>query len=162
MGRTKRPEQGAPLEVGLALRADRRRQGQSQRAYAADRGISRDLLARAEVDASPIRLDSLLALLDGTGFALEVVPVDAGRPRVAWEPTDLRATTRRGSRFPPHREVRESAGGPLWWWYHEVLGSRDPGPLPRWTAEGFLPPPGTRYGPRPRPYADGEGPRWPY
>lgn len=36
------------------------------------------------------------------------------------------------------------------------------GPQPEWTAEGFTPPEGTRYGREPRPYEEGEGPRWPY
>lgn len=119
------------------------------------------MLATAEVDAGRIRLDSVLALLDGTGYALAVVPADEPLGEVDWELTDLAARTRSGSRFPPHRRVRES-DGPLWWWYHEVLGNRRPGQMPTWTAEGFARPPGTRYGKKPRPYEPGEPPRWPY
>lgn len=162
MGRKNRPENGVRREVGLALRADRRRRGQSQRAYAAARGIGRETLARAEVDAGGLRLEALLIMLEGTGFELAVLPADTERQRTEWDPTDLAATTRSGSRFPPHREVRESSRGPVWWWYHEVLGSRGFGERPGWTAEGFQPPPGTRYGKKPRPRAEGEEPRWPY
>lgn len=157
-----RPAQGVRLEVGLALRADRRRRRQSQRAYAADRGLRREALARAEVDAGGLRLEALLALLEGTGFELAVVPAHADLPQVEWDRTDLEATTRSGSRFPPHRKVRESTGGPKWWWYHEVIGNRGFGKQPEWTAEGFIPPKGTRYGKKPQPYAEGEEQRWPF
>ncbi len=157
-----RASQGDPRrEVGLALRADRRRRGESQRAYATARALSRHVLARAEVDAGSLRLDAVQALLDGTGFELVLLPVGTPRPVVDWDPTDLRARTRTGARFPAHRQVRECGGGPMWWWYHEVLGARGFGPQPRWTAEGFVPLEGTRYGKEPRPYAEGEPPRWP-
>jgi hypothetical protein len=160
--RRRRPEQGPRRDVGLALRADRRRRGLSQRAYATSRSLSRQVLARAEVDAGDLRLSLLLDLLDGTGFELAVLPTDPTRPAVDWERTDLLAATRSGSRFPAHRAVRQSPRGPIWWVYHEMLGSRGFGPQPQWTAEGFIPPQGTRYGKMPRPYEDGEGPRWPY
>jgi hypothetical protein len=157
----KRPQGGPRRDVGLALRAARRRVGQSQRAYADERGLSRKVLSTAEVDAGRLSLASLLRLLDGTGFELAVVPSESAGADMGWEPSDLAALTRSGSRFPAHRAVRES-DGPLWWWYHEVLGRRRSGERPRWTAEGFEPPPGTRYGKKPRPYEDGEEPRWPY
>ncbi|GAA1163526.1 hypothetical protein GCM10009584_00540 [Ornithinimicrobium humiphilum] len=154
--------EGPRRDVGLALRADRRRRGLSQRAYAATRGISRDRVAQAEVDAGSLRLADVLVLLEGTGYELVVLPVGSERPDVAWDETDLRATTRVGSRFPAHRRVRRSRGGPMWWIYHEQLGNRGYGPQPGWTAEGFEIPPGTVYGKKPRPYVEGEGPRWPY
>ncbi|GAA5167634.1 hypothetical protein GCM10011366_23730 [Ornithinimicrobium tianjinense] len=158
----RRPEDGPRRDVGLALRADRRRRGQSQRAYADQRELSPKVLATAEVDAGSLSLASLLHLLQGTGYALAVVPSDhAATAETQWEPTDLVATTRSGSRFPPHREVRES-DGPLWWWYHEMMGRRGSGRRPGWTAEGFTPPPGTRYGKKPRPTEEDEPPRWPY
>lgn len=152
---------GVAREVGLALRAHRRERGESQRAYAAARQLSRELLARVEVDAGAASLSTVGALLDGTGFELAIVPVGVDRPRPEWDETDLRAKTRSGSRFPAHREVR-GTDGPLWWWYHEYLGSRRYGQAPRWTAEGFLPREGTRYGKKPKPRDEGEGPRWPY
>lgn len=114
------------------------------------------------MDAGCLRLEVIEALLEGTGYELAVVAVDAERPEVSWEETDLLATTRSGSRFPAHRAVRASSGGPVWWLYHEFLGGRPFGPQPGWTAEGFIPPEGTRYGKKPRPYAEGEEPRWPY
>lgn len=161
MGR-RRPQDGPRRDIGLALRAHRRARGESQRAYAAGRGIGRETIARAEVDAGSLRLADLLRLLDETGFELVVLPVGLERPEVCWDATDLRATTRSGHRFPAHRAVRPSRSGPAWWVYHELVGRRSDGPPPRWTAEGFIPPPGTRYGRPPRPYAEGEGPRWPY
>lgn len=160
MGR-KTTTEGVRREVGLALRADRRQRAQSQRAYARSRGLSRDVLARAEVDSGSLRIATVQSLLEGTGFILAVVPAGAG-PGVEWERTDLEARTRSGSRFPANRAVRESRSGPLWWHYHEMLGAREPGPQPRWTAEGFIPPEGTRYGKKPQPYTDGEALRWPY
>lgn len=150
---------GVLREVGLALRAHRRERGESQRAYAKARRLSRELIARVEVNAGMTSLSGIVSMLDGTGYELAVVPVGVDRPRPAWDDTDLQARTRAGSRFPPHREVR-STDGPLWWWYHEYLGSRGFGPVPGWTAEGFTPPEGTRYGREPRPTEDGK-PRWP-
>lgn len=147
-------------QVGLALRADRRRRGQSQRDYAKERSLSRDTLARAEVDASAMRLESIVRLLAGTGFELSVRPVSDNR-HPGWDVTDLEARTRAGARFPAHRVVKESRWGPRWWEYHELYGNRGLGPRPRWTAEGFVPPPGTRYGKEPTPGPDG-GPRWPW
>lgn len=153
---------GLAREVGLALRAHRRELGKSQRAYAAARRVSRGVLARAEVDASGLTLGAAVSLLEGSPFTLAVVPADAERAPVDWEPTDLVARTRGGSRFPANRRVRPSGSGPLWWWYHEALGSRGGSAptCPPWTAEGFTPPPGTVYGRRP---SGGRGePRWPY
>lgn len=59
-------------EVGLALRAHRRRLRLSQRDYAAARGYSRATLGRLESAAGRHRLDDVVAALDGTGFALYV------------------------------------------------------------------------------------------
>ncbi|WP_256841538.1 hypothetical protein [Ornithinimicrobium cryptoxanthini] len=148
-------------QVGLALRADRRRRHESQRAYAATRSLSRDMLARAEVDAGGFRLNTAVALLEGTGFELAVLPVASGGPGAWWDPTDVAARTRGGGRFPAHREVRESLGGPMWFQYHELMGKRGSGVPPRWSAEGFVPPPGTRYG-KPSSLDEDGRPRWPF
>ncbi|MCK0111996.1 hypothetical protein MWU75_07595 [Ornithinimicrobium sp. F0845] len=78
-----------------------------------------------------------------------------------WDSTDVEARTRAGGRFPAHREVKKSPWGPYWWHYHEAYGTRGNGPRPQWTAEGFTPPPGTRYGKKPTLGEDGR-PRWPY
>lgn len=86
-------------QVGLALRAHRRELGQSQRAYAAERQISRAQLARMEHDASGVKLGDVADALEGTGYCLAVVPVDAG-PTVDWDPTDLEARTRDGRGIP--------------------------------------------------------------
>lgn len=140
---------GVTSQVGLALRAHRRQLGQSQRAYAADRGMSRAQLARMEHDASGVKLGDIAEVLEGTGYRLAVVPVDAA-PDVEWDPTDLQARTRDGRRFPANRTVQRSIYGPDWWVYHEMMGTGTCGPRPKWTAQGFVPEPGTRFGPKPR------------
>lgn len=140
---------GVAEQVGLALRGHRRELGQSQRAYAAARGMSRSQLARMEHDASGMKLGDVADALEGTGYCLAVVPVDA-TPDMDWDPTDLEARTRDGHRFPANRLVKQSTYGPYWWVYHEMMGTGRCGPKPAWTAEGFEPGPGTRFGPKPR------------
>lgn len=159
--RDQRPTPPIQELVGLALRAHRRLRGQSQRAYAADRGLDRAGLARAEVNAGSLRLSAAVELLKGTGYELAIIPVSAEGIEPWWDPTDVLARTRGGARFPPHREVIRSPAGPTWFWYHEMFGRRGSGIRPKWTAEGFEPPPGTRYGKEPTPGPDG-GPRWPF
>ena len=154
------PTPGPAEQVGLALRAFRRERGWSQRALAESWGIPQSLVARAERHAEQLSLDACLALLRRAGVGLAVLGPD-GMPVVRWEETDLLATDRSGRRFPAHRAVRPSTYGPRWWWFHDYFGGRRPGPAPRWTAEGFAIPPGTRYGRRPRPDAPDESPRWP-
>lgn len=136
-------------QVGLALRGHRRELGQSQRAYAAQRGMSKTQLARMEHDSSGVTLGAVADVLEGTGYCLAVVPVDAA-PAIDWDPTDLDARTRDGRRFPANRTVQRSEFGPYWWWYHEVMGTGGCGDKPAWTAEGFAPGPETRFGQRPR------------
>lgn len=136
-------------QVGLALRGHRRGLGQSQRAYAAHRGLSKSQLARLESDASGMTLGAVADALEGTGYCLAVVPVDA-TPDIDWDPTDQEARTRDGRRFPANRTVRRSRFGPDWWVYHEMMGTGRCVPKPVWTAEGFTPDPGTKYGPKPR------------
>lgn len=152
---------GVVEQMGLALRAHRRALGVSQRAYAAARGLSKSFLGRAERDAGGLSLRAATEVLAGTGFVLAVVDEQRAH-EVVWDETDLLARTRAGGRFPAHREVRASPHGPVWWVYHEQFGTRGDGSQPEWTAEGFTPPEGTRYGKAPRPYAEGEGPRWPW
>ncbi|MDO5739432.1 MAG: hypothetical protein Q4P07_04715 [Ornithinimicrobium sp.] len=147
--------------VGLALRAHRRALGASQRRYAELRGLGKSFVAKAEVDAAGISLGTVEALLEGSGFRLAVVDT-SGAEITEWESTDLVARDRAGRRFPATRAVRRSRGGPMWWTYHEFLGSRPCGPAPEWTAEGFAIPSGVRYGKVPLPYAPGEEKRWPH
>ncbi|WP_392543077.1 hypothetical protein [Oryzobacter telluris] len=59
-----------PDEVGLAIRADRRRLGLSQRAYATRRQLSAALVARLETRAGDLKLADVIRGLDGTQFAL--------------------------------------------------------------------------------------------
>ncbi|QDB80518.1 helix-turn-helix transcriptional regulator [Georgenia wutianyii] len=151
-------------QVGLVLRATRRELGMSQRAFAEAAGVPKSTLARVERSALGCSLELVLDLLGRTGHSLGVVGAD-GELVTRWTPTDLRARDRSDRRFPAHREVREvprMANAPLWWVLHEFLGTGRCGPQPRWTAEGFAIPPGTRFGREPRPREPGEGLRWPY
>ena len=148
-------------EVGLALRDHRRRLGLSQRAYALRRGLSRAMLARLEVDAGRMNLNTVSDALAGTGFdlfvglssadpdlppegaasamAVEAAP-DQGAgvtprhlPPEAWAPTDLVARVRGGGRrFPAHRPVYAVTEPPLWWWLHEFFSG--PTESPKWYA----------------------------
>lgn len=158
---TQLPVPGIAEQVGLALRAVRRGRGWSQRRLATELGVSQSAVGRMEAQAGVVSLDGVAAFLARVGLSLAVVDGD-GAPLDRWEETDLLARDRRGRRFPAHRKVRRSTYGPRWWEYHEYFGSRPEGPRPEWTAEGFVPPEGTRYGKPPRPYTEGEGPRWPF
>ena len=154
---------GVAEQVGLALRGHRRELGQSQRAYAAARGMSRSQLARMEHDASGMKLGDVADALEGTGYCLAVVPVDA-TPDMDWDPTDLEARTRDGHRFPANRLVKQSTYGPYWWVYHEMMGTgrklyldetHNAGGQPLSDADleaifAAWPGPGTRFGPKPR------------
>ncbi|MFX0539458.1 helix-turn-helix domain-containing protein [Ornithinimicrobium sp. Y1847] len=149
-------------QVGLALRAHRRQHGLSQRAFADKHGLSKSTVARFEADPSSASLAEAHRLLTLVGFDLAVTGQD-GSPVQDWDPTDLLARTRSKGRFPAHRAVHGSgAVGPRWWVHHEFTASGECGPQPAWTAEGFIPPEGTRFGKVPRPYGEDEGPRWPY
>jgi transcriptional regulator with XRE-family HTH domain len=148
-------------QVGLALRAVRRSGGWSQRRLAAELGVPQSAVGRMECHADVVSLGGVAAFLAQVGLALAVVDAD-GVVIDQWEETDLLARDRRGRRFPAHRTVRRSAYGPRWWEYHEYFGARPEGERPEWTAEGFAPPEGTRYGKPPRPTREGEGPRWPF
>lgn len=152
---------GIAEQVGLALRAVRRSRGWSQRRLAAELGVSQSAVGRMESHAEVVGLAGVEAFLEQVGLSLAVVDGD-GVVMDRWEETDLLARDRRGRRFPAHRTVRRSTHGPRWWEYHEYFGSRPEGRRPEWTAEGFVPPEGTRYGKPPRPYVEGEGPRWPF
>lgn len=152
---------GIGEQVGLALRAERRSRGWSQRRLAAELGVSQSVVGRMECHADVVSLAGVAAFLAQVGLSLAVVDGN-GSLVDRWEETDLLARDRRGRRFPAHRRVRPSTHGPRWWEYHEYFGARPEGPRPTWTAEGFTPPEGTRYGKVPRPYTEGEGPRWPH
>lgn len=148
-------------EVGLALRAHRRRLGLNQRNYADQRGLSRAMLARLEAGAGRLSLDTAVRALEGTGFELrvgfaspppetpEAAAAVADRPPTAddeepslplrgvpaecWQPTDLIARVRGGSRrFPAHRQVEVVVNPPFWWWIHEFFAG--PSEEPEWYA----------------------------
>ena len=146
-------------EVGLALREHRRRLGMNQRTYAAHRGLSRTMVARLEAGSEHLGFDTVVRALRGTGFELRVAVLpsppdapegagqlgrgsgaelpgavpDAAVPPEAWEPTDLIARVRGGSRrFPAHRPVRAVVNPPIWWWMHEFFSG--PSEEPQWYA----------------------------
>lgn len=153
---------GLAEEVGLALRADRRRLRLSQRAYADSRGMSRAMIARLEAGAGRLSLDTITSALLGTGFRLSLTfddqppttpgadltavpdrrssqddvgwpPTTAAIAPDAWQPTDLVARVRGGSRrFPAHRRVYAVTSPPLWWWIQEFFDG--PTEEPQWYA----------------------------
>ncbi|KRE61035.1 helix-turn-helix domain-containing protein [Nostocoides sp. Soil756] len=127
--------------VGLALRADRRRRGLSQRAYARLRGWSPSWVARLESAAGRLKLDDLVEALEGTGYELAVCetshpredpgdddeprppPVSGGAalpvpvPADHWDRTELIARVRGGGRrFPAHHLIQQVSYPPNWWW----------------------------------------------
>lgn len=65
-----------PAKLGKFLRAIRKDQINRIDDAAALLGVSVDLMSRLENGASSIRLDKLLAVLDGLGLALVVGPKD--------------------------------------------------------------------------------------
>lgn len=120
------------------------------------------MLARLEAGAGRMSLETVVAALEGTGFVLtvgfdplppqpsgaaaaddELVPADDadepsfapvdGVPPEAWQPTDLVARVRGGSRrFPAHRKVHAVVNPPMWWWMHEFFSG--PTEEPEWYA----------------------------
>ena len=57
-------------EVGLAIRADRSRLGLSQRAYAAERGLTEATVIRLESAADSMKLGDVVRALSGTAFVI--------------------------------------------------------------------------------------------
>ena len=74
-------------ELGAAVRARRRLQALRIDDAAALSGVSVDLLSRLENGKSSVRLDKLLAVLDGLGLALVVAPKDHPRMEEPPPPT---------------------------------------------------------------------------
>jgi len=60
--------------ISLAVRRDRLRLRESQRAYAVRRGLSAGFVARLESRPGDLRLGAVLAGLDPTAYALAVIP----------------------------------------------------------------------------------------
>lgn len=118
-------------EIGLALRADRRRLHLSQRAYAVRRGLTNVMVARLEAHAGDLKLGDVVHALDGTAFELRLChrapegEEPAGHGTVVapgyWPRTELLARTRDGSRrFPAHHPTGQVSRPPLWWWNREA------------------------------------------
>lgn len=63
-------------DIGLQIRAHRKKQGLRIDDAAALNGVSVDLLSRLENGAGGVRTDKLLAVLDGLGLALIIAPKD--------------------------------------------------------------------------------------
>lgn len=147
-------------QVGLVVRAYRRRRRLSQRAFARELGMPQSTLARLERSADRSSLRTVLAVLAATDHTLGIVDAD-GEPVAVFDSTDLEALDRGDRRFPAHRDVVALPPGsmrPMWFMLKEYFsGGTEPG----WTAEGFPVPEGTRLGRTPRPREPGEGPRFP-
>lgn len=75
----------APADLGPAIRARRREQSLRIDDAASLSGVSVDLLSRLENGKGSVRLDKLLAVLDGLGLALVLAP--KGHP---WIQTETR------------------------------------------------------------------------
>lgn len=127
-----------PEQVGLAVRAWRRREGLSQRELATELGWSQSMISRLENRAGSVPLDTVHEAVTRAGF--QVVVAHEGRPVAPWqwERTDLVARDRGGRRFPAQRRVYPAPRGPFWWWEQEFIRlSRPLGPQPRWTTVGL-------------------------
>lgn len=135
-----------PDEVGLAVRADRRRLTMSQRDYARHRGWPVSRVVRLEAGAGGMKLDEVVHALDGTEHVLVVCrrpdPDDpasgAGALPVPVRPADwprpeLIARVRgEGRRFPAHHDTHQVDYPPTWWWYAE--STRAGAVAPHWYA----------------------------
>lgn len=146
---TARDELTVARGVGLALRADRRASGDSQRAYAERRGWSKTHQHRLETNAASLRLGQVMDALQATGYELaiarenEELPVQngpdaqlVGPGRRVW-PTDwpdheLIGRDRAGRRFPADREIRRVSSLPNWWIWRHATDIR--AAKPTWTA----------------------------
>lgn len=78
---------GSTLEMGQQVRAHRKKQGLRIDDAAALNGVSVDLMSRLENGAGSVRLDKLMAVLDGLGLSLLVAP--KGHAYLLQLPTDL-------------------------------------------------------------------------
>lgn len=122
-------------QVGLALRMDRDAAGESQRAYAERRGVSRDMIRRAEGGGTGRQsLDTVRNLLAGTGFELAVIRSGspASRPSDEIDPERLVAKDLAGRALPAHLPIELAPNpGMVWlfrnggWWTKKVA--------PAWT-----------------------------
>lgn len=88
---TSRASMRADDMIGCALRRDRLRRRESQRAYAARRGLSAAFVARLESRPGDLRFAAVLAGLEPTAYGLAVIP-DGIRPCIATELVDLKAS----------------------------------------------------------------------
>ncbi len=145
-------------EVGLAVRADRRRLRLSQRAYARRRRWPLSRVVRLEAGAGGMKLAEVVSALDSTEYVLAVCrrpdggppPDDASDGAAAlpvpvapreWGRSELIARVRgEGRRFPAHHDTEQADYPPTWWWYAEA--TRAGSVAPHW----YAPRPWTRPG----------------
>ncbi len=139
-----------PREVGLAVRAHRRRLRLGQRGYARRRGWSSSHVARLEARAGVLKLSDVLTALEPTDYCLALchrpgtttpdpeAPAPAGALPVPvaathWPRDELVALVRDGSRrFPAHHDTGQVTYPPTWWWYAE--STRAGSVRPHWYA----------------------------
>jgi transcriptional regulator with XRE-family HTH domain len=70
-------------QLGAAVRAERRRRGQSQAALAAEAGVSREWLSRLENGAPRLEADKVLQVLSLVGISLVTAEEQVTRQDVA-------------------------------------------------------------------------------
>ncbi len=139
-------------EVGLAVRADRRRLRLSRRAYATRRRWPLSRVVRLEAGAGGMTLAEVVSALDGTEYVLAVcrrpdggpppddasdgaaaLPVPVALPE--WGRSELIARVRgEGRPFPAQHDTEQTAHPPIWWWYAEATRAGSvarPGYAPR-------------------------------
>lgn len=142
--------------IGLAMRTHRRELGLPQRAYAAIRGWSKTHQARLESTAEELKVGTVRAALEGTGFRLVLVHDGPGIPvssalacQMAAEDSDdeiveavrveqfidseMVAKDAADRRFPVTRLVRRTECAPKWWM--DRFGAWG-GHGPEWTCTG--------------------------
>lgn len=142
--------------IGLAMRTHRGEWGLPQRAYAAVRGWSKTHQARLESHADELKVGTVRAALEGTGFRLALVHDGPGIPvssrlildmasvesedeiveavRVEqFVDSEIVAKDAAGRRFPVTRPVARTEYAPKWWM--DRYGSWG-GNGPEWTCTG--------------------------
>ncbi|MEO7070784.1 MAG: hypothetical protein ABI131_09865 [Nostocoides sp.] len=98
--------------VGLAVRAGRRRLGQSQRGFAGQLGLGRGVVERLETNPSTVPFGTVVSVLREAGFELGVVTGDGSRLLAPGDfaSSEFIARDWGGRRFPAHAEVSRADG----------------------------------------------------
>jgi transcriptional regulator with XRE-family HTH domain len=115
----------------LALRDARTRNRTSQRTHAVASGLSKSTVSRLESTPGRLRLDDVVAALDGTGYHVRLChdadgsPVEAGH----WSASELIARYRDGRRLPADASAQRALTTPTWFTARHGYDV----PTPEWT-----------------------------